>query len=218
MGHLAHEVTHALTHADKGFLLLIKELLTRPGIVAREYLDGKRKKYFNPFTFLVITSALYAYISYKTGYANALMASDAPSSNRSQFSQEMMDMIAQNGKLLVLILIVPLYATLSWLLSIRSRFNLAENIALQAFIVGQTNLVRILILIPIFLIAPSTVHWSQHVYEVFFTLYLTVTFRQFFQNKWIFAFLKAVAVYILFIALFWVIIFAIVSLRHVVTH
>lgn len=48
LGHFIHETTHALTHTDKGILLLIKELFVRPGIVAREYVEGKRKKYFNP--------------------------------------------------------------------------------------------------------------------------------------------------------------------------
>lgn len=216
MGHLVHEVSHALTHADKGFLLLIKELITRPGIVAREYLDGKRKKYFNPFTFLVITSALYAYISYKTGYSSAMVAQDAPTSNRSPYFQEVFDTVAQNGKLLMLILIVPLFAFLSWLFSIRSRFNLAENFVLQAFVAGQLNIVRILIFIPAFLIAPDTIRWNTSASGVFLVLYLTVTYRQLFQNRWIFAFLKALLVYVLFVVLFWLFVFAFVLLRQLV--
>lgn len=218
MGHLGHEVTHALTHADKGFLLLIKELLTRPGVVAREYLAGKRKKYFNPFTFLVITSALYAFISYKSGYSIAMVAPDSAASNRSPYYQEVMEVVVQNGKLLMLILIVPLFAILSWLFSIRSRFNLSENFVLQAFVVGQINVVRVLIFIPAFLIAPATIRWNIYVYEALFALYLTVTYHQFFQNKWIFAFLKAIVVYFLFITLYWVLIIAFVALRHMVAH
>lgn len=216
LGHLGHEVIHALTHADKGFLLLMKELCTRPGIVAREYLDGKRKKYFNPFTFLVITSALYGYISYKTGYSNAMVAYDAPSSNRSPYQQEVMDFVIQNGKLYMLILIVPLFATLSWLFSIRSRFNLAENVVLQALVIGQINVVRVLLFIPAFLLAPSTIHVNVYVYEACFAVYLAVAYRQFFQNKWIFAILKAIAVYFLFIVLFWVLIFVFILIRHLV--
>lgn len=55
IGHLLHEFFHAFTHADKGILLLLKGLATKPGIVLKEYIiEGKRKKYFNPFTFLLI--------------------------------------------------------------------------------------------------------------------------------------------------------------------
>ncbi|GEM_PF-4297466 len=49
--HILHEFFHAFTHADKGIFHLLKGLATQPGTVAREYVEGKRKKYFNPFTF-----------------------------------------------------------------------------------------------------------------------------------------------------------------------
>src|SRR5689334_17205611 len=70
--HLFHELFHAITHADKGILLLAKDLLTRPGYVAREYLDGKRKKYFNPLSFMVITAAVSAFVIHETGYFEAM--------------------------------------------------------------------------------------------------------------------------------------------------
>src|SRR5690349_5843120 len=72
IGHVVHEFIHAVTHADKGFLLLIKKLITRPGIVARQYIEGKRKTYFNPLSFIVITSAIHAFISYKSGYFTSM--------------------------------------------------------------------------------------------------------------------------------------------------
>jgi len=34
-------------------------LLLKSGTVAREYIGGKRKKYFNPFTFFLILAALF---------------------------------------------------------------------------------------------------------------------------------------------------------------
>ena len=57
--HFFHEVFHAFTHTDKGIFYLLKELAIRPGIVAKEYIAGKRKKYFNPFTFFLILAAAY---------------------------------------------------------------------------------------------------------------------------------------------------------------
>ena len=55
---IIHDFIHAFTHFDKGILFLVKHLTYEPGKVAREYVDGKRKKYFNPFNFLVIMVAL----------------------------------------------------------------------------------------------------------------------------------------------------------------
>src|SRR5688572_10665036 len=66
--HFAHAFFHALTHTDKGILFLIKELLYKPGIVAREYNEGKRKKYFSPITFLLIVMAIEIFASQKTKF------------------------------------------------------------------------------------------------------------------------------------------------------
>ena len=41
-----HDVVHYFTHADKGIFQLLKQLVTKTGIVAKEYVEGKRKKYF----------------------------------------------------------------------------------------------------------------------------------------------------------------------------
>jgi len=57
--HVWHESIHAVTHADKGIFHLIKDLVLQPGKVLSAYiLEGKRKKYFNPFTFILIMAGL----------------------------------------------------------------------------------------------------------------------------------------------------------------
>src|ERR1700730_19439583 len=45
--HIFHEFFHTLTHADKGVLALLRDLAVKPGMVAAEYIAGKRKKYFH---------------------------------------------------------------------------------------------------------------------------------------------------------------------------
>lgn len=64
--HILAEVFHAFTHADKGVLPLIKKMVLNPGELAYEYIvEGKRKKYFNLFTFFVLVSALSAFVGSK---------------------------------------------------------------------------------------------------------------------------------------------------------
>jgi len=62
-------------HTDRGILNLMKGLATRPGDVVTEFVEGKRKKYFNPFSFLALCVAFmvlmnswikpYAAVSYE---------------------------------------------------------------------------------------------------------------------------------------------------------
>jgi len=60
------EAFHAFTHADKSFLVTLKKVLQNPGKVAYEYIvECRRKKYFNPFTFFLILTAIAAFLGNK---------------------------------------------------------------------------------------------------------------------------------------------------------
>lgn len=62
--HIFHEFFHAFTHADKGVLMLVRDLALRPGRVLREYIvEFKRARYFNPFTFLLLVLGFTVFIN-----------------------------------------------------------------------------------------------------------------------------------------------------------
>ncbi len=50
----AHDFIHAIFHLDKGFFSTLKNLFTQPGVVVKEFLEGKRVKYFNYFTMILV--------------------------------------------------------------------------------------------------------------------------------------------------------------------
>lgn len=60
--HLSHEVLHFVTHADKGTFYLIRKLAIALGMVAREYIGGRRKKYFNPLILFLIVVGLFVLV------------------------------------------------------------------------------------------------------------------------------------------------------------
>ncbi|MFY8127347.1 MAG: DUF3667 domain-containing protein [Chitinophagaceae bacterium] len=49
-----HDFIHAVFHLDKGFFGTLKNLFLQPGTVVKEFLEGKRVKYFNYFTMILI--------------------------------------------------------------------------------------------------------------------------------------------------------------------
>lgn len=55
-GHLVHEITHL--DSNKIFRTLA-HLLLRPGLLAREYLNGRKGKYINPIRVYLTVSAIY---------------------------------------------------------------------------------------------------------------------------------------------------------------
>lgn len=219
IGHLLHDVIHAVTHADKGFLLLVKQLLIHPGTIAKEYVEGKRKKYFNPLTFLVISSAILAYLSHKTGYLDSLsMGSNrAGGGEMSLLWKETFQVSRTAGKELTLILMGPLFAFITWMLFLRSKYNYAENFVLHSYLLGEAALVRSFIFIPLHLAFPHlTGRILYMVYEPLFLVYLVVAFRQFFGGNLFLLILKAIFARVVWIILFWTLLLAYVYLKHLI--
>lgn len=196
--YLAHELNHAITHTDKGILLLIKDLFYRPGHIAREYVEGKRKKYFNPLSFLVISSAITAYICLKVGYFHAFNdgASDSVRSKS-------MELITENQKLLELVLIFPLLAFFSWIYFNPRKFTFAEVAVLGAFLLGQMNVLRVFIFVPVFLITSLPVETVDNMLHVVTLVYFIVAFRQFFHQHIALTIIKAILVTVSYIVFFW---------------
>ncbi|RAV98304.1 DUF3667 domain-containing protein [Pseudochryseolinea flava] len=214
VGHMAHELSHAITHADKGFLLLVKELLYRPGFVAKEYLEGRRKKYFNPFSFLVIMSALSAFITYKSGYLQ--QAGDGHRGPSNMYYQEAMQLSINYGKLIGLVVIVPLYALISWLFFWKPRYNYAEHFVLQSYSIGMYYVVSVLIFIPAFLLMPGTFQINNMVLHLIYAIYMGVTYHQFFKKNLFVCILKALVMTVVFIAAFWYLLVGYIWLKHLI--
>ena len=218
--HLIHDFFHAITHADKGFLFLIKELAYRPGNVAREYLDGKRKIYFNPLTFFVLASAIWALATAKSHYFESMSSGYTRGGNGSNempawlgyyFSQSMR-IIVVHGKIISLIITAPLLAFLSWLFFRKGKVNYSENLVLHALLIGFSHLVLVFIFVPLFLLFGHA-KLNNEIYQWLFAAYLALAYWQFFKNHWLVAIIKAVVIHFLFKMLFWTPIFAIIFLR-----
>src|SRR5690606_26114281 len=67
---ILRDLWHSLTETNVGVLHLVRELAYRPGHVVREYAAGHRRRYFNPWTFFVLATALYVFTATWSGYLN----------------------------------------------------------------------------------------------------------------------------------------------------
>ena len=59
LAHAFEEVFHFITHLDSKFLKTLKYTLIQPGLVSREYCEGKRKKYYKPVSLFLIGVVIY---------------------------------------------------------------------------------------------------------------------------------------------------------------
>ena len=198
VGHIAHEVFHAVTHTDKGILFLIKELTYRPGYVAREYNAGKRKKYFSPFTFLLISVAFQIFVLTQTNFyehfTNATknmtaqisaLAGKPPvqvSADLDKATDDSMAVVKEYAKTLTFVFI-PFVALLSWLFFRKSGHNYAENLVIQTLISGQNSLF-FLVIAMLFLLNHSLFILVLILSFMIQVVYNLVAYKQFFQQSW----------------------------------
>jgi hypothetical protein len=164
MSHIWHDIGHAFTHTDKGFFYTIKELAVRPGRVVREYVEGKRKKYFNPFSFLLIiiglqliANSVFKPYSQDFGQRPTITNSEqqrryAPYLRRGNNYREFMNKRTN----IVVLISTPFIAFILWLLFKRRGYNYAEHLVAMAFLNGYLHLIITFIFAPLLYLTRNT--------------------------------------------------------------
>ena len=61
---LIEEFQNNTLQINRGFLFTIKELFLKPGDTILNFLSGKRKPYYKPISFLILSVTLYVLVSY----------------------------------------------------------------------------------------------------------------------------------------------------------
>jgi hypothetical protein len=195
--HLMHEAVHFFTHADKGIFFTLRELMFRPGHVAREYIAGRRKKYFSPLNMLLILAGIYVFsismftAPYTREYAIAMRKKieAVPDTAKRQKamaiferSQRVQDKINKYSNLLFM-LATPLLAWIMWLCYRRGPYNYTEHVVANLYFVAFTSLFMTLIVAPVnYLVNNAKLFFVfMGVYLVFEIAFRTVAYSQLMQ-------------------------------------
>lgn len=168
---LLHDFWHALTHTDRSVLSLVRELALRPGHVARRYVDGGRKSYFNPFTFLIVVVGVSSVVLAASGFVSFEAGPGAAGNPVSRFLQGHLN--------LVVLFQVPVLALFGMLLFRGARLHFAEHLVLAAYTSGFRSVVFTVVVAPLWVLT----HWNYaalvSIYLVAWTLYFAHATRQF---------------------------------------
>ncbi|RZJ35991.1 MAG: DUF3667 domain-containing protein [Flavobacterium sp.] len=148
-----HEAIHYFTHADKGIFQLLRDLATRSGFVAREYVDGKRKKYFPPLNFYLLVAAIHvstATVFEKTndhvGKTAGAAAGDAQALRMERLAQAT-HFLNHYGNFTAMI-ILPFTALVLYLFYRKARFNYTEHLVACMYMAGFCTLIYAIIILP----------------------------------------------------------------------
>ena len=74
--HLVNHFFEDITHFDGKFFSTVKYLITKPGFLSKEYMQGRRASYLNPIRMYVFTSAFFFVVLFSTTSADKIIKMD----------------------------------------------------------------------------------------------------------------------------------------------
>jgi len=186
MRDIGHDLAHAITHADHSIFSLIRALATRPGQVAREYTEGKRKRHFGPFAFLLIM----------VGLASAIIIVSGVQWFQPYGHGKAGDLLQRHVNLVIL-LQTPLLALCCAVFFLKHRRSFAEHLVLAAYTSGFHTLFLAVVETPTFAMtsADTANPWLAAFYFGAWFAYFVFAATQFYPERraWT-AFKAAIAV------------------------
>lgn len=184
-----HDLVHAFTHADKGFPFLLLALIKNPGLVIKEYVAGKRVKYFSPSTFLLIIVGLASLAMGISHFMEDVTRSTGAGNNPvSQFLNKHVNV--------VILLNVPLLALFTkWLF--KGVYNFAECLVMAAYTSALRSVFFTICIAPLWMIFHSKYTLLIGVYAFIWCLFYGFVCQQVFAGKTMFVFGKGFLVAVL---------------------
>jgi hypothetical protein len=144
LSEIGGEALHSIVHVDRSAASLIRSLAVRPGGVALDYVNGRRKRYFGPFAFLVVVVALTSGLIAISGFH--VVIGDTPTGAAS---------FLQHHVNLIFFAAVPVLAAVSRGLGRRDRFNYAEHLVLAAYTTAMHVLFYACVVLPVWYLFKS---------------------------------------------------------------
>jgi hypothetical protein len=187
VSNVLNEFWHNFTHTDHSVFGFVRDMLKNPGLVIREFIEGKRKKYFSPYTFFIISTAILIFVTTKIfAYEDKLYA----------INNEFGLYIAKHYNIIV-ICCLPFLALLCKVAFHARKYNYAEWIAFFVFAFGLINFIQIIVQLLFFLFIKY--HFGFNKYAIMFGyIILTYIFYSFLKPKNIREWIATLLVGILF--------------------
>ena len=176
---ILHEIPHSIFHVDKGFFYTFIQLLRRPGKAIRECIAGKRVKYYGPFAYLFIMSALSSLAGHLAAeYLEKYKHIHISISPLLLFPAAAVFFSKYLG--LMFSLFIPFISFWSWLFNRDSKYNYWENLVMNTYLIAQFNL---FLIIEYVLVIMNVLHGSLTPIFIVFFSYIGFAYFQFFQSK-----------------------------------
>lgn len=211
---ITHDMVHYFTHADKSIFNLVKELAFQPGVVALEYVEGKRQKYFRPLNFFLIVAGIVVFMTgsfYKHDDSRSRSMEAAASRIQhpaaKQHLLEMAERVRKVNKVtgkysnVISMVATPLMTLFFWAVY-RKRYNYIESLIGNMYFVAFIMLFYALVIVPVENLVPGLGMIPLYTFLTIEFLYRGFAYYQFAGKTGAVAMAKAFGISLV-IGLFW---------------
>ena len=137
------EAKYTFLHLNNGLFYTSKQLLTRPGEMVREFLEGKRVKHYKPILLVFVLAGIATILAHYNGDLALLDKLNTNSSRSVYDPKEFTNLVTKYYTLLQLVAI-PIVSLCTWLGFKKWGYNFIENIIINCFATAQITLIGIL--------------------------------------------------------------------------
>jgi hypothetical protein len=172
---MTRDLMHAFVNVERGPLVFAWALLTRPGGIAREYVEGRRRRYYGPFATLAVLVGLAALALNLSGFQ--VLSQEVSSASAAVLQQHFN---------VVLLAQLPLLGIACALLFRDARLTLPEHMVLVAYTLG-IRAVALTFVVPIALLSSTSAptFWQNSVFWAAWYLYFGWAASQFYPGaRW----------------------------------
>lgn len=165
-GYILHDVPHSVFHVDEGFFYTLKSMFTRPGAMVRDFLEGKRAKYFRPLAYVVIMSAICTLIvkGIEWMIMNLVGAGAMPLHEENFFKHYFSFFI---------FVMIPFASLITWLTFYKKRYNYWEHFVANTYIAAQLNIMLVLINLVGLIVVFFTKKFTGIDFSIFITIFMS---------------------------------------------
>ncbi len=172
---MTRDLLHAFVNVERGPLVFAWALLTRPGGIAREYIEGRRRRHYGPFATLVVLVGLTALALNLSGFqALTQEVSNAPAA------------VLHRHFNLVLLVQLPLLGAACALVFRAAHLTLPEHMVLVAYTLGM-RAVALTLIMPIALLNSNSAptFWQTSAFWAVWYVYFGWAASQFYRGaRW----------------------------------
>ena len=134
-----HDIPHSIFHVDGGFFNTLKMLFSKPGLMIEEFLEGKRIRYFRPFGYVMVMTAVSTFLTKMLEWSKyQLLQTNTqiiPVKNYNFFEHYFS---------IFIFLMIPVASFVTWFFFFNKKYNFWEHILVNTYISAQLNIIWIL--------------------------------------------------------------------------